>query len=166
LAAVDREHPGLITKFGGHAMAAGLSLRPQAFPDFKEAFRQEVAKHLDLGQLEGELLTDGSLEPQEISLETATLLQQAGPWGQQFPEPCFDNIFEILDQRLVGQHHLKLSLSHPEGGPVIDAIAFNVNLNEWPNHRARQAHVAYKLDINVYQGRTRLQLLVEALVAL
>ncbi len=163
LAAVDRDNPGLITKFGGHAMAAGLSLHPDVFNDFQPAFIAEVAKHLDVSQCEGELWTDGSLPRAELTLETATLLQEAGPWGQQFPEPCFDNIFEILDQRLVGQHHLKLTLAHPDGGGAIDAIAFNVDLNQWPNYRARQAHIAYKLDINLYQGRTRLQLLVEAM---
>ncbi|KTC92894.1 MULTISPECIES: single-stranded-DNA-specific exonuclease RecJ [Legionella] len=163
LAAVDRDNPGLITKFGGHAMAAGLSMHPQAFTEFQQAFVAEVAKHLDVSQCEGELWTDGPLQLAELSIETATLLQQAGPWGQQFPEPCFDNIFEILEQRLVGKHHLKLSLVHSEGGNAIDAIAFNVDLNQWPNHRARKAHIAYKLDINVYQGRSRLQLLVEAM---
>ncbi|MBA2656095.1 MAG: single-stranded-DNA-specific exonuclease RecJ [Tatlockia sp.] len=166
LAAVDRDNPGLITKFGGHAMAAGLSLTLESFDKFAEAFRAEIAKHLELSQCEGELLTDGSLHFSELTLETAHLLQQAGPWGQQFSEPCFDNIFEIVDQRLVGQHHLKLSLVHPDSANIIDAIAFNIDPKLWPNHRARKAHVAYKLDINVYQGRTRLQLLVEAMYAL
>lgn len=165
LAAVDKDFPGLITKFGGHAMAAGLSMHPQAFNRFQEVFVAEVAKHLDASQCEGEIYTDGPLNHQEISLETATLLQQAGPWGQQFPEPCFNNSFEILEQRLVGQQHLKLSLSHPDGGNSIDAIAFNIDLNKWPNHRAKKAHVVYKLDINFYQGRTRLQLMIDALEA-
>ncbi|MBA2710064.1 MAG: single-stranded-DNA-specific exonuclease RecJ [Tatlockia sp.] len=165
LAAVDRENPGLITKFGGHAMAAGLTLPAKSFETFNKAFTAEIAKHLDVAQCEGILLTDGPLKLDEITLETAQIIHQAGPWGQQFPEPCFDNIFEIIEQRLVGQHHLKLSLAHVEGGPIIDAIAFNVDLKQWPNHRARQAYVAYKLDINIYQGRTRLQLLVEALQA-
>jgi len=163
LAAVDKDYPGLIVKFGGHAMAAGLSLLPQAFSDFQQVFIAEVAKHIDPSQCEGLLMTDGSLEPSELSLDTARLIHQGGPWGQQFPEPCFDNVFEILEQRLVGQHHLKLTLAHPEAGVAIDAIAFNVDLALWPNHRAKQAHVAYKLDINVYQGRTRLQLLIESL---
>lgn len=162
LAAIDKDKPGLITKFGGHAMAAGLSLKPQCFTDFQEAFVTEVNKHIDLSSCEGEIWTDGSLSQQELTIETATTLQQAGPWGQQFPEPCFDNIFEILEQRLVGQHHLKMSLAHPDGG-VFDAIAFNIDTNSWPNHRARQVHTAYKLDINSYQGRTRLQLVIEAL---
>ncbi|MFA5960267.1 MAG: single-stranded-DNA-specific exonuclease RecJ [Tatlockia sp.] len=166
LAAIDKDNPGLISKFGGHAMAAGLSLPEAQFDTFQRAFVQEVAKHLDASQCEGELLTDGPLGVSELSLETARMLQEAGPWGQLFPEPSFDNVFEILEQRLVGQHHLKLTLVHPEGDAVFDAIAFNVDLNQWPNHRARKAHIVYKLDINVYQGKTRLQFIVEALSSL
>lgn len=165
LAMVDKDNPGLISKFGGHAMAAGLSLVPQAFNDFRQAFTQEVAKHLDFSHCEAEILTDGPLVSQELNLETARLLQQAGPWGQEFAEPCFNNIFEILDQRVVGQQHLKLTLRHSEGGEPIDAIAFNVDLQQWPNHRATKAHIAYKLAINNYQGRTQLQLIIEVLHA-
>ncbi|MDP1603184.1 MAG: single-stranded-DNA-specific exonuclease RecJ [Legionella sp.] len=166
LAAVDKDNPGLITKFGGHAMAAGLSLTLDNFSAFQEAFTLEVARHLDVSQCEGQLMTDGALTAKEITMETALLLQTAGPWGQQFPEPCFDNVFEVLDQRLVGQHHLKLTLVHAAGGEPIDAIAFNIDLNCWPNYRVKQVHIAYKLDINVYKGRSRLQLLVEALRAI
>lgn len=163
LAAVDKDNPGLITKFGGHAMAAGLSLASTALTSFQQAFLAEVAKHIDSHPCRGELLTDGSLSFEELSLETAALIQQSGPWGQQFPEPCFDNVFELLDQRLVGQHHLKLTLAHPDKKEPLDAIAFNVDLKLWPNHRAVNVRVAYKLDVNVYQGRSRLQLIVEAL---
>lgn len=166
LAAVDKDNPGLIGKFGGHAMAAGLSMKPESFKAFQKAFTLEVGKHLDLSQCEGELLTDGPLKPHELSMETASLLQQAGPWGQLFPEPCFDNIFEILEQRIVGQNHLKLSLIHPEGGEVINAIAFNVDPKLWPNHRAKKARVVYKMDINYYQGKSTLQLMVEGILAL
>jgi single-stranded-DNA-specific exonuclease len=163
LAAIERDNPGLMTKFGGHAMAAGLSLPPKNFAMFKKALICEVGRYLDISQCEGCLLTDGMLTAEQISLETALLLQQAGPWGQEFPEPCFDNVFEILEQRLVGQHHLKMTVLHSQGGMPIDAIAFNVDLSIWPNYRLKKAHIAYKLDINVYQGRSRLQLLVEAL---
>lgn len=166
LAAVDKDYPGLITKFGGHAMAAGLSMKPESFKSFQKAFTQEVGKHLDLSQCEGILLTDGPLKPDELSLETAALLQQAGPWGQLFPEPCFDNIFEILEQRIVGQNHLKLSLVHPDGGDVINAIAFNIDPKLWPNHRAKKARIVYKMDINYYQGKSSLQLMVEGIIAL
>ncbi|MFJ1267536.1 single-stranded-DNA-specific exonuclease RecJ [Legionella lytica] len=163
LAAIDRDHPGIIIKFGGHAMAAGLSIHPQALNAFREALVTEVGKHLDLSQCEGELLTDGPLAPNEMNLETAQLIQQAGPWGQQFSEPVFDNTFEILDQRLVGKNHLKMTLVSNQGGQQVDAIAFNVDLNAWPNHRAKFVHMAYKLDINFYQGRSRLQLMVQAM---
>lgn len=163
LAAVDKDYPGLMTKFGGHAMAAGLSMPLQSFKAFQKAFIAEVGHHLDVSQCEGELLTDGSLLAADFTLDTAHLLQQAGPWGQQFPEPCFDNVFEILEQRIVGQHHLKLTFAIPDNGQTIDAIAFNVDPEHWPNHRIKQVHVAYRLDVNVYQGRSRLQLMVEAL---
>ena len=163
LAAVDKDHPGLITKFGGHAMAAGLSINIKSLDAFREALVAEVGKHLELSQCEGELLTDGPLQPEEFNLETAQLIHQAGPWGQLFAEPVFDNVFEILDQRLVGQNHLKMTLVSTKGGTQVDAIAFNIDLKCWPNHRAKYVHAAYKLDINFFQGRTRLQLLIQAM---
>jgi single-stranded-DNA-specific exonuclease len=162
LAGVNKDFPGLISKFGGHAMAAGLSLAPERFSDFHRAFLLEVEKYINPTQYEVEHWTDGPLTLSDLSLETAAMLQQAGPWGQQFPEPCFDNVFEILDQRLVGQHHLKLTLAHPEGG-IFDAIAFNIDVNLWPNYRVKEVHAAYKLDINSYQGRSRLQLVIETM---
>jgi single-stranded-DNA-specific exonuclease len=165
LAAIDKDHPELIIKFGGHAMAAGLSIHPKSINAFRDAFVAEVSKHIDLSQCEGELLTDGPLAAGDMSLETAQLIHQAGPWGQQFAEPVFDNVFEILDQRLVGKSHLKMTLVPNQGGPQVEAIAFNVDLNAWPNHRARYVHVAYKLDINFFQGRTRLQLMVQTMNA-
>ncbi len=166
LAAIDKDYPGLIIKFGGHAMAAGLSVLPQAFSDFQCAFVAEISKYTHICQTEHEILTDGSLQCNELSLETARLLQEAGPWGQQFDEPCFDNHFTLLEQRLVGLRHLKLTLEHPEGGDVFDAIAFNVDLKQWPNHRINQVHAVYKLAINTYQNRTRLQLIIEKLIPL
>lgn len=165
LAAIDKDNPGLIIKFGGHAMAAGLSLHPDSFFNFRQALLAEVGKHLDESYLKGEILSDGPLMPIELSIETAKLLHEAGPWGQRFPEPVFDNRFEILEQRIVGQHHLKLSLLHEQGGEVLDAIAFNVDLKSWPNHQARYMHAAYRLDINHYNGRTKLQLLILAMQA-
>ncbi|HAT8179358.1 TPA: single-stranded-DNA-specific exonuclease RecJ [Legionella pneumophila] len=163
LAAVDKDNPGLILKFGGHAMAAGLSINPELLNDFRSAFVSEVLKHLDLSQCEGEILTDGPLQIHELSIETAQLIQQAGPWGQAFAEPVFDNVFEILDQRIVGKNHLKMTLISSQGGEPLDAIAFNVDLKSWPNYRIKYIHAAYKLDINFYQGRTRLQLLIQAM---
>lgn len=163
LAAIDREHPHLMTKFGGHAMAAGLSLRPESFSKFKQAFIEETSKHLDLEHCKDEIYSDGALAASELHLDMAQQLQREGPWGQSFPEPVFDNIFEILDQRIVGQNHLKLTLAHEQSGQPIDAIAFNIDLKEWPNHRARYLHAAYRLDINEYNGRTKLQLMITAM---
>lgn len=165
LAAIDKDHPGLITKFGGHAMAAGMSMKLESLEPFRAALVLEISKHLQLSQCEGELLTDGPLRPEEFNLETALCIQQAGPWGQLFSEPVFDNVFEILDQRIVGQNHLKMILVSKEGGQQIDAIAFNVDLKSWPNHRSKFIHAAYKLDINFFQGRSRLQLLIQAMNA-
>lgn len=166
LATVDKDHPGLIRRFGGHAMAAGLSLHPDAFSSFQKAFLEEVSQHIDLSHCEGQLLSDGSLQATELTLELAAQLREGGPWGQQFPEPVFDDVFEILEQRLVGQHHLKLTLQHKQGGGPLDAIAFNVDLKTWPNPRARYLHAAYKLDINEYLGRTKLQLVLVTIQAM
>lgn len=163
LALVDKNYPGLIKKFGGHAMAAGLSLHPAAFSDFQVAFNQEVDKILDSTDLEGYILTDGMLTEDALTLETAALLKAAGPWGQQFPEPCFDGIFELIDQRLVGQNHLKLTLLMDGGTVLFDGIAFNIDRNLWPNFRVKKAHIAYKVEENYYQNRARLQLLVEVI---
>ncbi len=166
LAAIDKDYPGLITKFGGHAMAAGLSLHPDAFLPFQQALLTEVGKHISVSQCQGELLSDGPLIATELTLDLARSIQEAGPWGQQFPEPVFDNRFEVLEQRIVGQHHLKLTLQHEQGGDTMDAIAFNIDLKQWPNHRARYLHAAYKLDINEYHGRTKLQLVIVSMQAI
>ncbi|OGV39207.1 MAG: single-stranded-DNA-specific exonuclease RecJ [Legionellales bacterium RIFCSPHIGHO2_12_FULL_42_9] len=163
LAAVDRDNPGLINKFGGHAMAAGLSIHPAALSDFQSAFLREVEKFLDPSACVGKQLTDGPLSADEFTLQTALLIQEAGPWGQHFPEPSFDNVLEIVDQRVVGQNHLKLTFSLPNSDKILDGIAFNVDRELWPNYRVKEAHVAYRLDVNVYQGRSRLQLMVEVL---
>ena len=160
LAVVDGLHPGLIVKFGGHAMAAGLTLQAHSFQAFAQAFLTEVSRHVDAADCQGEILSDGPLASHDLTLALAKQLQEAGPWGQQFPEPVFDNRFEILEQRTVGKNHLKLALQHESGGEVIDAIMFNVDATQWPNHRARFLHAAYKLDINHYRNRESLQLML------
>jgi len=165
LADIDKDNPGLIAKFGGHAMAAGLSLHPDNFVTFKQCLISEIDKYLDVSECSGELLSDGPLDVTDFTLQFAGLIQESGPWGQNFPEPLFDNEFEVLDQRLVGERHLKLTLAHSESGEPIDAIAFNVDLKAWPNHRARKIHAAYRLDINEYAGRTKLQLIISGLQA-
>jgi single-stranded-DNA-specific exonuclease len=165
LAEVDKNHPKLMGKYGGHAMAAGVSLHPDAFDAFKKALELEISKHLTRDACQGELLTDGPLSPDAFHLQTAESINAAGPWGQGFPEPLFDGVFELLEQRIVGKNHLKMTLLPENGNEPIDAIAFNIDLKAWPNHRARQIHAAFKLDINVYQNRKRLQLMVEAMQA-
>ena len=106
--------------------------------------------------------TDGELQTEDLTLETAEIFQRASPWGQSFPEPSFDGRFEILQQRIVGEKHLKLRI-RPAGeeSDVLDAICFNVNLQTWPNTACKQAHMVYRLDINEFRNNITLQLLVE-----
>ncbi len=165
LDAVASRHPGLIAKFGGHAMAAGLSLSPDSYQTFRDAFDAEVRRHLTVDDLTGVIHSDGELPPKEIDLPLATLLRDAGPWGQGFPEPVFDGKFELLDQRLVGEKHLKMTLGLSGTNRVLDAIAFNVDLEAWPNKKARFVRLAYKLDVNEFRGIRNAQLLVEYLQA-
>lgn len=160
LDAVAAGHPGLISKFGGHAMAAGLSLPAAHFAAFAAAFDAEVRRQLVEEDLAGRLLTDGTLAGEEFHLELAHQLRQAGPWGQHFPEPLFHGHFEIIQQRLVGERHLKLVLKPEEGGPTLDAIAFNIDRERWPNPNIRWVEMAYKLDVNEYRGQESVQLLV------
>jgi single-stranded-DNA-specific exonuclease len=159
LADVDRLHPGLINKYGGHAMAAGLTLPLAAYADFAAAFDDVVTKKLSQLNLQNILFSDGELLPLELSIATARILREGGPWGQSFPEPIFDGMFRILQQRLVGQKHLKLTLQVAD--QTIDAIAFNIDIKEWPNYRCEEINIAYRLDINEYRGKETLQLIIE-----
>ncbi|MFQ5487566.1 MAG: single-stranded-DNA-specific exonuclease RecJ [Gammaproteobacteria bacterium] len=155
---VAARHPQLIAKFGGHAMAAGLSLREDNYEAFCKAFDETVCGHLQEEDLQGLVISDGELAVGELNLDTAMALREGGPWGQAFPEPVFDGVFEVLDRRVVGEHHLKLRLAHPEGGPPLDAIAFNTGESACSGGRI---HVAYRLDVNEYRGNRRPQLIVE-----
>lgn len=160
LDAVAARHPGLISKFGGHAMAAGLSLPQENFGAFAAAFDAEVRRQLDEQDLTGRLLSDGQLGAEEFHLELARALRQAGPWGQHFPEPLFHGIFQIVQQRVVGERHLKLVLKTECGSLQLDAIAFNIDREIWPNPTVRWAEVAYKLDVNEFRGNETVQLMV------
>lgn len=161
---LDQLHPGLISKYGGHAMAAGLSLPKASLAPFRERFTALVADWLTPELLTGTILTDGELFPQEFSLELAEVLRNAGPWGQAFPEPSFDGIFHLRHQRLVGSKHLKMEVEVPNG-PRLDAIAFNVDLARWPDASVGQVQLVYRLDVNEWRGQRSVQLLVEQLVA-
>ncbi|SDJ57201.1 single-stranded-DNA-specific exonuclease RecJ [Microbulbifer yueqingensis] len=163
LSDVAAAHPDLISKFGGHAMAAGLSLPAENLDSFRAAFEAAVRARLDESRLQAVIESDGELEPADFSLHTAALLRNCAPWGQAFPEPLFDGEFLLLQQRIVGERHLKMTVA-PEADPqrAIDAIAFNVDTEQWPAP-AEKIRLAYKLDINEYRGRESLQLLVDYL---
>ena len=163
LDAVASRYPGLIVKFGGHAMAAGLSLKQENYERFQRAFDQEARRLLKREDLTGQIASDGELEEAELDLPIAQLLREGGPWGQGFPEPMFDGEFELLDQRIVGEKHLKLSLGLPSSKRVVDAISFNVDLAKWPNQKAKRIYLAYKLDVNEFRGVRSPQLMVEHL---
>jgi len=160
LDAVAAKHPGLISKFGGHAMAAGLSLPQENYGAFAAAFDAEVRRQLHADDLTGRLLSDGQLSVTEFNLELAKALRHAGPWGQHFPEPLFHGVFQIVQQRLVGEKHLKLVLKTECGGQTLDGIAFNIDRELWPNPTVRWVEVAYKLDVNEFRGNETVQLMI------
>jgi len=161
LALIDAQYPGLILKFGGHAMAAGLTIQHKQLETFVKVFDEVVSSQLSEADLQHLLLSDGELNTDEFNLEVAALLREGGPWGQGFPEPIFDGTFRILEQRIVGDKHLKLRLG--KENKVIDAVAFFIDVKEWPNHRCEHVRAAYRLDINEYKGRQTVQLIVDYL---
>ena len=163
--AVATQNPGLISKFGGHAMAAGLTLEEEKLELFIQAFQRYVDQVLNPDDLNAKMVTDGSLESEQISMHTADLLRESGPWGQQFPEPCFEGVFTIKQQRIVGEKHLKLALNHGSAPHInLDAIYFNMDTQQWPNSLVTQANCVYRLDINEFRGQQKLQLLVQHMV--
>lgn len=166
LDAVASSNPGMISKFGGHAMAAGLSLEKDKLQDFTEAFQKQAALLLNEELLQALILSDGEIQQSEFSMETAAELIKAGPWGQEFPEPVFDGKFKVIQQRRVGENHLKLVLA-PELAPrqTIDAIAFNIDKQDWPAADMTDIEIAYRLDINEFRGNQTLQLMVEHIIA-
>ena len=164
LDAIAARHPQLLHKFGGHAMAAGMSLHRSNFAAFARAFDEEVRRQLTDADLQAVIMSDGELTPQDLSLPLATQLRTAGPWGQHFPEPVFDGEFHLLQQKLVGEKHLKMTLAlAADKQQLVDAIAFNVDTKIWPNPQIQCVRLAYKLDINEFRGNTNLQLLVDYL---
>ncbi len=158
-------HPGLITKFGGHAMAAGLSLPRTHLDDFRQAYARMVTQNLTEDQLNGDVYSDGELEHGQLCLEIAELLRQGGPWGQGFPEPEFDGVFEIMNRRVVGEKHLKLSLKTDGYFPGIDAMVFNFSAMGQCDDFKR-IHIVYRLDVNEYRGVLTPQLIVTHLTGI
>jgi single-stranded-DNA-specific exonuclease len=142
-------------------MAAGLSMRTSQLANFKKAFEDAVLEATKSLPKQNLLLSDGALSSQEINIENASLLKLAVPWGQTFEEPLFDGIFQMRSQRIVGKNHLKMVVSLD--GSEFDAIAFNVDIQAWPNKQVSQVKLAYKLDINEFRGQISVQLLVQAI---
>ncbi len=162
LDSIATRHPGLIAKFGGHAMAAGLTLERASLDVFAKAFDEEIARLAAHNAGADAVQTDGELSVHEIGLETAHAIRAGGPWGQAFPEPCFDGLFTIRSSRVVGERHLKMWVEVPKTGRSFDAIAFN-HIEEPESFVPPQGTVqlVYRLDVNEYQGERRLQLLVD-----
>ncbi len=155
-------HPKVLQKFGGHAMAAGLSIQLHDYPVFALAFDKAVNRRLQDVDLDQKVYSDGELSDAEMSIGFCELLKNAGPWGQEFPEPLFHGVFDVVQSRIVGQQHLKLVLRKAETEMLIDAIAFFVERPEyWLG--MRQVKIAYKLDINEYNGQRSLQLMIDYL---
>lgn len=161
LALMNAKNPSLIKKFGGHAMAAGLTIAKEFLEDFTQLFNDVVSEQLTESQLTQKIFTDGHLNLDEFNLEVATMLRDASPWGQAFPEPVFDDVFTIVEQRIVGDKHLKLLLA--KDNKIIDAITFFVDTQKWPNHRLKSVHAVYKLDINEFRNKRNLQLVIDHL---
>jgi single-stranded-DNA-specific exonuclease len=167
LDAIAARNPELISRFGGHAMAAGLSLEEARLDAFARAFDAEVARWRDPSIPSNRVETDGELTSDEIALETAQALRDGGPWGQAFPEPCFDGRFAIKNAKLVGEKHLKMWVTTHDGARAFDAIAFNFTAfnieggEANPPLPAGDVQLVYRLDINEYKGERRLQLLVD-----
>lgn len=162
LESIAARKPHLLQKFGGHAMAAGMSVERRYFEEFAQAFDEEVRNNLPVENLQASILSDGELSAEEINLDNAYSLKNAGPWGQHFTEPTFDGEFVVIQHRILGEKHLKLTLA-VEGAAQqwVDAIAFNIDPAPWLNAKPQRVRVAYRLDVNEFRGNTNVQLLAE-----
>ena len=156
---IARLYPELILTFGGHAMAAGLTIEESQFDRFSDVFNKVVDRYISSNSLEDQCLTDGELSGDDFSLPLALAIQNAGPWGQSFPEPIFVGQFKILDKRVVGESHLKLKLQSRNNN-TLDAIAFNMTDDDWPS-KLEQIISTYRLGINNYRGHSQVQLFIE-----
>jgi len=167
LEAVSSTHPGLISKFGGHAMAAGLTIAADGYRAFADAVALQMERLYPDADFSGAIVSDGAITDEDVArwgglLETAKALRDAGPWGSGFPEPMWSGDFELIEQRTVGENHLKMRLRAVDGRNVIDAIAFN---QAGPAFRG-VVQLAYKLDVNEWRGKESPQLIVEQIAAL
>jgi len=156
---IAKRHPAYLSKFGGHAMAAGMTIEKKYFKEFTQAFDTVVREQLTEQDLEATLLSDGALSENELTIECVNMLELAGPWGQQFPEPRFDDTFELIQQRVLKEKHLKLVLVKQGSTQMFDAIQFN---SEWVGKSIpAQIRVAYRPNINEFRGRKSVQLMID-----
>ncbi len=162
LESISSARPGLIDKFGGHAMAAGLTILESAFDEFKELAATQLSRLYPDADFSGAILSDGVLPNDALNLPFARGLREAGPWGSGFPEPMWSGDFDVLEQRTVGEKHLKLRVRPAAGGAALDAIAFN---QAGPAYRG-VVQLAYRLDVNEYRGVESAQLIVEQIASL
>jgi single-stranded-DNA-specific exonuclease len=163
LVLVDTRYPGMILAFGGHAMAAGLTLHRESFKEFSGRLSQAVIDVLDGAELDSQLRTDGKLTAGQLGLDLATQVEAQGPWGQRFPEPLFDGRFKVIDARVVGGTHLKMIVESADGSEPIDAIAFNRLPENLPS--SDTVRLLYRLGINRWRGNESCQLMVEEIVS-
>ena len=167
LESIATKRPDILTKFGGHAMAAGLTLEEKSYQEFSKLFEEEVCARLNDDDLQEIILTDGELLPDSICLESIQTIEEAGPWGQGFPAPVFDGVFYLKQQRIVGNNHLKMQLSFDEEGrSLYDAIQFNVDHSLWPDESIQKVEIVYQLSINRYRGVESVQMIVKWMQAL
>ena len=160
LDSIATKYPTLIQKFGGHAMAAGLSLKKSDFKQFSEAYVEQIDACIGKDSLDKVIETDGGLQSDEMDIQLAELLRFSGPWGQCFPEPLFDDVFDVVDWRIVGEKHLKLKLLHLASGVEVDAIAFNQG-SDFLQAGQSSIRMIYRLDVNEFRGYRNLQLIIE-----
>jgi len=162
LAWIDAHRPGLMQAYGGHAMAAGLTLQREGLPVFNDALVEAVQVILDGAGLSNEVLTDGAIEGLDLGLPLATELEDLGPWGQRFPEPLFEGSFEVLEQRVVGGTHLKMLVRSLDGGEPVDAIAFRCSPESLGG--ANAVRLLYRLGVNRWRGSASCQLVIEHII--
>jgi len=166
LDAIATRKPQLIARFGGHAMAAGLTLEAERLDEFAQEFDDEVGRWARIAGFSTCIETDGELSVAELALETASALRAGGPWGQLFPEPTFDGVFAVRSSRIVGERHVKMWVEVPHTGRAFDAIAFNFLDGGAPAPLPQgEVRLVYRLDVNEYQNQRRLQLLVERILS-
>ncbi|MCK5521966.1 MAG: single-stranded-DNA-specific exonuclease RecJ [Thiomargarita sp.] len=162
---LSSQHPDMITYFGGHAMAAGLTIPQKQFDAFQDVFDKEVRQHLGRNELHGMIYSDGALSEDEFSLKLAEQLRMLTPWGHHFPEPVFDGEFEVLDRRILKEKHLKMWVRPLEGGTQVEAIAFNTVDTDWPS-KVNRVQLAYKLDVNSFRGTKNVQLMAKSVIVI